>query len=88
VSSHFFEGKGASSPRTDFFAASARVASFPSLIGHKILCPMANKIMPVDRTCQGLVGKKYRAFILEKTVSYRIFAKIWIKNTSKKMTLL
>jgi len=32
------------------------MASFPFMIGHKMLCPNEDKIMPVAVDCQGFVG--------------------------------
>jgi hypothetical protein len=64
------------------------MASIPVLIGHKMLCPNGDKIMPVDRDCQGLSRILFLDFFIYITTSYDIICSKSFKNQQKKMTLL
>ena len=63
------------------------MASFPSLVGHKMLCPDVHKIMPVRVDCQGFGGNLSIPFYSFISISYKLSVSKYFKNMEKKMTL-
>jgi hypothetical protein len=64
------------------------LASFPFVIGHKMLCPNVDKIMPVAGACQGFAGNFSLPNLKLKTVTYKLFRSKCFKNLRKNMALL
>lgn len=84
----FFD-RGKEPPRRacEFSRRVPEAASFPLLIGHKILCPNVHKIMPVAFDCQGFTGNFSMQDSANKTMSYKYFRNKCFKSLRKKMTL-
>jgi hypothetical protein len=61
------------------------MASKLSLIGHKMLCPNADKIMPVTANCQGFSCFFSMGFYNQKSITYGFFYKNYFKKTAKKV---
>lgn len=84
----FSEGKEPRLPAARNARQVPELASSLSLGGHKMLCPNADKIMPVGSHCQGFPGFFSERFCYQKSISYILFRKNCFKNKAKKVTFL